>query len=194
MASKIDIAHRVISEVAHGSEEATGIFLPDVIAMIPTTLNEMCRQIDRSGDGNLQHLISRQFTGTIVDDTEFDYVELDNSSFMSATEPLILNPPFRTVDHSTLTETILYCPDHDNLAYKDVDEDFAYYAIKVVSSTSTRLLLNSASALTGSISLIGSAVVLVTNLPPELEQMLVDMLKARVAMVAAAGGRGAKKK
>lgn len=177
MATARDIAEQVLAKATSFGEEAEGLFLPDVVNMIPSAIREMVIDIADNGNQSDRKLFQKDFTVAIS--VTSPYYTGDLTTSLAAAEPMYVHLPFPAVLHSSSqTGELLYKPDVSNLGFVTLEDGYDYYAVDGVVVS-----LNTLVALTGNLTVRSFYFPVVSALKPQFQTELVNRLLMTLGMV-----------
>lgn len=168
-----DLATKVIARVEHLGQEASGFYIPDVIALIPEALKKLGISVHNSNDQTQIVLLQKIFTPAIAGTLGNQTVDLSTQTSLS--EPIIVDPPFATVTHSSFTFRAEWVADSEMLNYTEADQGLLLYTVEG-NTLYLKYGVEITSALAGNLSITASYIPLIASVPPQLQDTLVDIL------------------
>lgn len=189
MATNRVIAETVLAQIRHNGEEPEGIYLPDIVRMIPDAIRDIVQAVADQGKQEERKLFQKEFSLSIVSVVDdFDTVSL-SSSLSAASDPMLLALPFPVVKHAdSQSGELLWRGDLANLGYAQTADGFDFYTVD-----GQTMYINADPELTGTVKIKSFYVPTITNLPKQFEGELVDRLIAKLGVIHSAKAKASKK-
>lgn len=192
MATEIQIAQDAL-QLINRKGENTGVYLPDVLAQIPTVFKEVANSVRMSPDVAVRQKLQKVFVSASDDDldTVFDVVPLTGLSVLNNSPALaspdtaiIIKPPFAEVKSPSLGafDYFLWSPDIYSLRLEaDGESDgFYHYTVheKALWVVGPERLVD-----TSAIHIKANYIPNAANIPDDLVQMFVNALAEKFRVV-----------
>lgn len=173
MATNRNIATTVIAEISHLGEETEGLYIPDIVKMIPDAIRDIVMEVGQVGLPDERKLFTKEFSIPITPiGGDLDYNEVDLISSVNAADAMLIHLPFPRVFHGLKSDDsfqeLLYVADKANLDFFNLSDGFAGYAVD-----DRTLYLKSDPELTGDLKIRSFYVPQVLSLPRQFEGKLV---------------------
>lgn len=175
MATARQIAQTVIAMANSLGQQSGGLFIPDIANMIPQTIKELVMSVADMGVQGDRKLLQKDFTVAISGSSADLTTHLND-----AAGQMYAHLPFPSVIHSSSQAgELLYKPDRQNLDFIDPStEGYDYYAVD-----GNVLYFISLSPLTGNFTVRSFFFPVVTALPEQFEQDLINRLLMKIGAV-----------
>jgi hypothetical protein len=172
---------RLNSHLTSNSEFAGSIFMPDIFPMIAPALHELTNRVKQ--DQEKRNLVIGEVLIDITEELADGFYKADLSQGQA--QNLLTNPPFPQVsigaNIGALYSSIPPAYDAGCQAFEDT-----YYIIgKSMIVETTQTLVPG----TDQVAIIGYVVPTITNLPPELEDDMIQVIAERLSMLRRSGAR-----
>lgn len=178
MATNRLIGTTVMAQLEHLGEEVEGVYLPDIVKMIPDTIRDIVVEVAQMGLTDERKLFTKTFALTITTVAD-DFDTVDLSSSVLAADALLVHLPFPRVTHGTKAganfQELFYVADKATLELVTPADGYNYYTVD-----DRILFINANPELTGTLNVNSFYVTAISNLPRQFEGRLVAKLVEKV--------------